>query len=514
MAGRRLGVGGGRSGGHAAPLGGAASRTPTRRARSPRVPGADADAGYHVRGRAGSLALGDPAHRPDALRPDRRGICCSSPWPRSACRPSALDLVERRRVAQPRPRLTPARQSERIGLRHLCAGAAAAGVLTMYEIGLRRIVTNTSLDVLHFSLHPLEAQRLAIAFGLVLLHAAAIWDGCCDDPCCVDVRPRAAIAGGAIVGGLRLDSSAPRWSSAIPAAAWNVPIVPLATAVGVAGGCAAMIGSVERRLRRASQAARLFTFFLALLVPALAMYPSLVAYAIDAKQGLVADIYGPEVLSQREDLQRRLQQTIDQIDAIPSLSDYLGGAEGAAAADRAFVIWSRTDLASYRLTSAVELYGADGALVSRFALHLPEYEYSPARSRTVSCTWETLFDEVSAVRFERTPRAQDEPRHLRARPRARQRRRPRDARLSDAAVHLHAESVSPIARTRAATERPRASRAATSSSRCTAGAGRQSSNRGRPSGRCRTGCSGASSPRANRSGTRSSATTRVSTCIS
>jgi signal transduction histidine kinase len=307
----------------------------------------------------------------------------------------ALDLVERRRVAQPRPRLTPARQSERIGLRHLCAGAAAAGVLTIYEIGLRRIVTNTSLDVLHFSLHPLEAQRLAIAFGLVLLHAASIWTAVATTRAASTfVRaPRSRAARSWAVFGWILGAAL---VIAIPAAAWNVPIVPLATAVGVAGGCAAVIGSVERRLRRASQAARLFTFFLALLVPALAMYPSLVAYAIDAKQGLVADIYGPEVLSQREDLQRRLQQTIDQIDAVPSLSDYLGGAEGTAAADRAFVIWSRTDLASYRLTSAVELYGADGALVSRFALHLPEYEYSAGRSRTGSCAWETLFDEVSA----------------------------------------------------------------------------------------------------------------------
>ncbi|HEX7139221.1 MAG TPA: hypothetical protein VF219_15310, partial [Vicinamibacterales bacterium] len=86
-----------------------------------------------------------------------------------------FDLVERRRVAQPRPRLIPDRQSGRIGFRHVFAGAAAAGVLTIYEIGLRRIVANTTLDVLHFSLHPLEAQRLAVAFGLVLLHAAALW---------------------------------------------------------------------------------------------------------------------------------------------------------------------------------------------------------------------------------------------------------------------------------------------------------------------------------------------------
>jgi signal transduction histidine kinase len=305
-----------------------------------------------------------------------------------------FDLVERRRVAHPRPRLTLVRQSGRIGLRHVFAGAAAAGVLTVYELGLRRIVTNTTLDVLHFSLHPLEAQRLAVAFGLVLLHAAAMWTAVAvTRAASTFVRaPRSSAARSWAVTGWIIGTAL---IVGFLATEWNVPVVPLATAVGVAGACAAMIGSVERRLRRASQAARLFTFFLALLVPALATYPSLVAYAVDAKQSLVADVYGPQVLSQREDLQRRLQQTIDQIDAIPSLADYLGGAEGTAAADRAFVIWSRTDLAGYRLTSAVELYGADGGLVSRFALHLPEYEYSAARSRAASCTWETLFDEVS-----------------------------------------------------------------------------------------------------------------------
>jgi len=306
----------------------------------------------------------------------------------------ALDLVERRRVAPPRPRLTSDRHGPLVGARHLAAGAVAAIVLTLYEISLRRIVTNTPLDVLHFSLHPLEAQRLAIAFGLVLLHAAALW-----------TTVAATRAASTFVRASR-SSSSRLWAITgwlagavaivtFVASGWDVPLVPLVLALLVAGACAAMIATVERRLRRASQAARLFTFFLALLVPALAMYPSLVAYAIDAKQALVAEVYGPEVLSQREDLQRRLQHAIDQIDAIASLSDYVSGAEGAAAADRAFVIWSRTDLAQYRLTSAVELYAADGNLVSRFALHLPEYEYAPTRSRAASCNWETLFDEIS-----------------------------------------------------------------------------------------------------------------------
>jgi len=78
-----------------------------------------------------------------------------------------------------------------------------------------------------------------------------------------------------------------------------------------------------------------------------------------------------------------------------ALSDYLEESDTTSAADRAFVVWSRTDLATFRLTSSVELYGAEGGLVSRFALHLPEYEYPSGRSRATSCAWEDLFDEVS-----------------------------------------------------------------------------------------------------------------------
>src|SRR5262249_58554301 len=97
-------------------------------------------------------------------------------------------------------------------------------------------------------------------------------------------------------------------------------VVPLMIAIAASAACALAVGRLGRELRRSSQAARLAALFAALVVPALAMYPSLLAFAIDAKEQLVARTYGPEALSQREDLQRRLQQAVDQIDALPSLS--------------------------------------------------------------------------------------------------------------------------------------------------------------------------------------------------
>ena len=79
------------------------------------------------------------------------------------------------------------------------------------------------------------------------------------------------------------------------------------------------------RARRASQAARLTALFLALLVPALALYPSLLSLATAAKERLVAGTFGQQTIGLREDLQRRLYTALDEIDAQPSLIDH-GGA--------------------------------------------------------------------------------------------------------------------------------------------------------------------------------------------
>src|SRR5205814_8797291 len=65
----------------------------------------------------------------------------------------------------------------------------------------------------------------------------------------------------------------------------------------------------------------------------------------------------------------------------------------APTTDRAFIVWSQTELAAYRITSAVELYGPNGRLVSRFALILPEY--GTTNDRSGSCDEWELYEEVS-----------------------------------------------------------------------------------------------------------------------
>ena len=88
-----------------------------------------------------------------------------------------LDLVERRRFARPRVPVLADTVAARVTIAaaFLLVGAADAGLLLGYEHLLRRVVADTSLDLLHFSLHPLSSGRLAVEFALVLMHAAAIW---------------------------------------------------------------------------------------------------------------------------------------------------------------------------------------------------------------------------------------------------------------------------------------------------------------------------------------------------
>jgi len=305
----------------------------------------------------------------------------------------AVDHVERRRVCRPRPRLRADEGiSLRIGLAGFVAAAAAMSGLAAYERGLWELVANTSLDVLHFSLHPVSAGRLSVAFALVLLHAAVLWFAVAALrlPAVVTrtsrqpVRTLLGTAAGAVVAAGIAYQVSP-----------TIPLVPLAFAFVAAAAGATALGRLGGRFHRLSQSARLGVAFLALAGPAVAMYPSLYADATAAKERLVVDEYAPEAASQRDDLQKRLQQTVEQIDQVPSLPEFvLGSSSETPTTDRAFLVWSNTDLARYRLTSAIDLYDADGRLVSPFALHLPEY--ATARFRASGCgSWEQPFDEIS-----------------------------------------------------------------------------------------------------------------------
>ena len=308
-----------------------------------------------------------------------------------------LDLIERRRFARPRVRMLTPTAGARITVAaaFVLAGLATACLLWGYERLLERVVADTNLDLLHFSLHPVSGGRLAVEFALVLLHASVIWGAAAIIrlPATLLRAPRGrswrVTAVGSWLAGALVASGLARMAGGA------VPVGPMWFALLVSGACALALARVNGRMRRISQTARLAVFLLALLTPAVAMYPSLLAHATEAKERLIATTFGPQAASLREDLQKRLQQAVEQIDAIPSLDELVRLDVSTPAADpaRAFAVWSRTDLATYRLTSAVEVYSADGRLVSAFRLSLPEYATTEYRSQ--GCSWDQPFDEVS-----------------------------------------------------------------------------------------------------------------------
>jgi len=308
----------------------------------------------------------------------------------------ATSVVERRRISPPRPAyLAPGEAQRSLRLQamalYFAAGAAGATLVGMYEQYLQRVVTRTHLDVLHFSLHPIDMPRFAVGFGLILMHAALVW----------------GVA--LLVHAVRVFRRTSGRQQALPALAWSagaamvvvalsmattaMPRLPAGLAMAVAGVCAIALATVPRRARRVSQASRLAALFLALAAPSLALYPSLFAFGTAGKEQIIESEYAPQALTQRDELRNRLYKTLDQIDALPALPDFVRGVTAAAGSttERALAVWSSTDLARYRLTSAIELYNADGSLLSRFALNLPEY--TTPRHETASCDWE-VFEEV------------------------------------------------------------------------------------------------------------------------
>ena len=90
---------------------------------------------------------------------------------------------------------------------------------------------------------------------------------------------------------------------------------------------------------------------------------------------------------------------MNEINRIVALDDLVRAsdppASGPPPTDAAFLVWSQTSLATERLTSSVELHNASGAMVSRFAMNLPDFT-QPQPWNEPSCDWEML-EEVSPL---------------------------------------------------------------------------------------------------------------------
>jgi signal transduction histidine kinase len=280
----------------------------------------------------------------------------------------------------------------------LACGALVGTLIAGYERFLHTRLAMMPYDVLHFSLHPFDWARLSVGTGLVILHAALValavlvfrfsvarWVVAADRRW---VRMWVPILWA--VSALVLLIAATRdWDQA--------PVLPAFLVVVVAIAAAWRLRRYHAALEHASQAARLTALFVALALPSVVFYPSLVDAAGRARRQVMEARHAPEVINQRRNLQLQLNEALAQITNLPDLAELVQAADpeasGPAAFETAFRVWEQTVLEARRLTSSVELHDDAGTLVSRFALKLPHTGGPPIYQES-SCEWE-LFEEVS-----------------------------------------------------------------------------------------------------------------------
>ena len=276
----------------------------------------------------------------------------------------AFDLVERLRRTV-RHRLPPPDTRHEwaiFAVTQLGAGAAVALLLVGYEVLLGNAISATSVDALHFSLHPLVSARLAFALGLLLAQAVVFWSGIVI-VVLMTLPWRAPRSGGIALAGFALQalpvlaiSIFPRVIGAAPS---TVPALPTAFA-GLA--CLALAWGmvwVRPRYRHASQALRLFAGALVLLIPAYVLYPSVHHFADRGLRRLIEEEYARQAKDQRPELQAQAAERA-AADRRARHSEPLRRrrARSRTASNIAFDMWANTNLATERLASSLELYDA------------------------------------------------------------------------------------------------------------------------------------------------------------
>ncbi len=286
----------------------------------------------------------------------------------------------------------------RFVIEQLLAGVFTAGALLLLVRVFRDRIGAQSLDRWQFPLFPLEPVSLAALAALILIQLAVFWT--------------ASTVLALIAGRWRLSWRRPGLAL-LALALWLSPALvllivesraqplPVAAALGagvIAGVFALASASLRGYYRHTTQAMRLVVTFAALFLPIVGLYPLATFYAEATTRASVEQVYAPATAHYLEDLRTQLMIVQTELDHIPELAALVEApapAPGLVSSHKAFRVWSQTSLSRGRITSDVELYGADRSLRSRFALNLPEYIYSAATQTWTGtdCTWD-VFGEV------------------------------------------------------------------------------------------------------------------------
>jgi signal transduction histidine kinase len=281
----------------------------------------------------------------------------------------------------------------------LAAGVAVGALVLSYEWLLRTYVSQTPIDIVRYALEQFDAIRLPVIVGLIALNAAVVgmavllyrlaWSPWVFPSGGLSWRLRAfglwLLPSVIFFGVFAADDRAPQWPSLV--------------VVVFAAAAAWLMHRYNALNRHGSQAVKLLLSFLAVALPSLILYPSLVDASERARRHLIESRYAPEVMNQRQELLTKLQKALVEINRIVALEDLIRASDppvtGPPQTDAAFLVWSQTSLAIERLTSSVELHNASGEMVSRFAMNLPDFA-QPQPWNEPSCEWQTL-EEVSPL---------------------------------------------------------------------------------------------------------------------
>jgi signal transduction histidine kinase len=309
--------------------------------------------------------------------------------------------VTRLRVASRARRAVAMAIPVRFFLLQLGAGGGVAAAIVGFDLMLLRAVDPAAVDLRHFSLHPWVAARLALLIGMLASHVAALWAATL-----ILIASLARWRLGAPASALVRTRIALVWvapSAAVAAAAhareWPLPAFGIIASAVVCALAALVAQRVGAWFRHSKVAARILGFFVAFLLPALLLYPSVDFYAERAMRSLIARRFAVQAQRQQQTLEDHLSEARREIDALEVLPMLVSGDGAAARAEAgtegAFLVWKQTALARARLTSAIELYDRSGGLVSRFALNYPEYSVAQQAPQAASgCGWD-VFGEAT-----------------------------------------------------------------------------------------------------------------------
>jgi signal transduction histidine kinase len=308
----------------------------------------------------------------------------------------ATPVVRLRAMLKPRRRSADAAPG-RFAARQLLGGLLATALLVLFEYLLSKTIGPNTVDLRQFSFHPLTPSRLALLLGVLGLQVAGLWAATLIfvaslAPWRVRRAPPALLP-------VMLLWLVPAVIAAFVARrrGWALPATALIVSTAAAGTAALLGQRLVTWYRHTTVAARIFGLFVAFLVPALLLYPSVNYFSERAVRNLIESRYAPEAQDYPETLQKRMAEAMAQVDAMPALASLMSGANeeqlSRPRTESAFLVWNQTVLARERLTSAVELYDRRGSLISRFALNFPEYTGTAQPPQGVAgCDWDQFVE--------------------------------------------------------------------------------------------------------------------------